>query len=91
MISQEPQTRPDDFEFSEFRQIGCEGTDAIADYQAGISRRSVIPNVTPEEVAAPFIDELAEKGELVGVSAFPFHLPFTINSRHVFEHTATLY
>jgi hypothetical protein len=74
MISQEQQTRPGDIELSDFWQIGREVIDAIADYQAGLFRRNILPNVTPEEVAVPFIDELAEEGKSVGASAFPFHL-----------------
>jgi len=73
MVSQEQQTRPGDIELSEFQQIGREVIDAIGDYPADLFRRNILPNITPEEVAVPFIDELAEEGESAGASAFPFH------------------
>lgn len=66
MISQEQQTRPGDIDLSEFRRIGREVIDAIADYHDGLSRRSVLPNVTPEEVTARFTDEFSEDGESAG-------------------------
>jgi hypothetical protein len=73
MISQEQQIRPGDIELSDFWQIGRKVIDAIADYQADLFRHNILPNVTPEEVAVSFIDELAEEGESLGASAFPFH------------------
>jgi aromatic-L-amino-acid/L-tryptophan decarboxylase len=66
MVSQEQETRPGDIDLSEFRRIGHEVIDAIADYHYGLSRRSVLPNVTPEEVAARFVDEFSEEGESAG-------------------------
>ena len=59
----EQDTRPGDIELSEFRRIGREVIDAIADYHTDLPRRGVLPSVTPEEVAARFVDELSEKGE----------------------------
>lgn len=66
MGTQEQETRPGDIAISEFRRIGREVIDAIADYHMGLSRRSVLPNVTPEEVAARFDDVLSEEGESAG-------------------------
>ncbi|MFY9555401.1 MAG: pyridoxal-dependent decarboxylase [Blastocatellia bacterium] len=63
MGSDEQETRPGDIELGEFRRIGREVIDAIAEYHAELSRRGVLPNVTPEEVAARFVDKLSEKGE----------------------------
>ena len=57
MVLQEQETRPGDIELSEFRQIGREVIDAIADYHAGLARRRVLPNVTPEDVAARFVGD----------------------------------
>ncbi len=59
----EQETRPGDIELSEFRRLGREVIDAIAEYHAGLSGRRVLPNLTPEAVAAQFIDELSEEGE----------------------------
>src|SRR5215216_2889966 len=66
MVSQGQETRPGDIDLSEFRRIGREVIDAIADYHAGLSRRSVLPDVTPEEVAARFADDFSEEGESAG-------------------------
>jgi aromatic-L-amino-acid/L-tryptophan decarboxylase len=66
MVSHEQETRPRDIDLSAFRRIGREVIDAIADYHAGLSRRRVLPNVTPEEVAAQFIEELPEEAESAG-------------------------
>lgn len=63
MVSQEQEVRPGDIDLDEFRQIGREVIDAIADYHMNLSGRSVLPNVTPAEVAARFVDELSEEGE----------------------------
>lgn len=63
MLLEEQQIRPGDMDPGEFRQIGREVIDAIADYHAGLAHRSVLPQVTPEEVAARFAGELAERGE----------------------------
>ena len=63
MVSKEQETRPGDIDLSEFRRIGREVIDAIADYHDGLSRRSVLPNLTPKEVAGRFLDELSEEGE----------------------------
>ena len=66
MVSQEQETRPGDIDLSEFRRIGREVIDAIADYLDGFSDRSLLPNVTPEEVAARFVETLPEEGESAG-------------------------
>ncbi|HEX5733831.1 MAG TPA: pyridoxal-dependent decarboxylase [Blastocatellia bacterium] len=66
MVSQEQETRPGDIDLSEFRRIGREVIDAIIDYHDSLSRRSVLPNVTPEEVAARFVEGLSEEGESAG-------------------------
>jgi hypothetical protein len=63
MVSEEQETRPGDIELSEFRHIGREVIDAIADYHMDLSRRSVLPKVTPEEVRARFVEALSEEGE----------------------------
>jgi aromatic-L-amino-acid/L-tryptophan decarboxylase len=63
MLLQEQETRPGDIELSEFRQIGREVIDAIADYHKNLSGRNVLPKVTPEEVAARFLDDFSEEGE----------------------------
>src|ERR687889_131261 len=63
MMSEEELTRPGDIELGEFRRVGREAIDAIADYHAGLTRRRVLPNVTPAEVAARFADELSDEGE----------------------------
>jgi glutamate/tyrosine decarboxylase-like PLP-dependent enzyme len=66
MIVEEQKTKPGDIDLGEFRRIGREVIDAIADYHTGLSQRRVLPNVTPEEVAARFVDELSEEGESAG-------------------------
>jgi aromatic-L-amino-acid decarboxylase len=66
MVLQQEGTRPGDIDLSEFRRIGHEVIDAIADYHASLSRRSVLPDVTPEEVAARFVGGLSEEGESAG-------------------------
>ncbi len=66
MDSQEHETRPGDLDLGEFRRVGREVIDAIADYHDGLSRRSVLPSGTPEEVAARFVDEFSEAGESAG-------------------------
>ena len=66
MVSQQQQSRPGDIDLSEFRRVGCEVIDAIAGYHAELTRRSVLPNVTREEVAGRFADELPEEGESAG-------------------------
>jgi glutamate/tyrosine decarboxylase-like PLP-dependent enzyme len=63
MLSSQQIKRPGDIDLDEFRRIGREFIDAIADYHAGLSRRSVLPNVTPKEVADRFVDQLSENGE----------------------------
>jgi aromatic-L-amino-acid/L-tryptophan decarboxylase len=67
MVLKEHGPSPGDIDLSEFKQVGREVIDAIADYHADLSRRSVLPNVTPQEVAARFLDELPQEGELAGV------------------------
>jgi glutamate/tyrosine decarboxylase-like PLP-dependent enzyme len=66
MVSQGQATRPGDIDLSEFRRIGREVIDAIADYHDGLAGRSVLPLATPEEVAARFFDQLSEEGESAG-------------------------
>jgi len=63
MVCEKKVTRPGDIELSEFRQVGREVIDAIADYHADLALRDVLPNVTPEQVAARFLDDLSEYGE----------------------------
>src|SRR3982751_3972360 len=63
---QEQEVRPGDMDPGEFRQIGREVIDAIADYHMNLSGRSVLPDVTPAEVAARFVDEFSEEGESAG-------------------------
>ena len=72
MVSQEQGPRPGDIDLSEFKQIGREVIDAIADYHADLSRRSVLPNVTPQEVAARFVEGLPEEGESPAVCVRSF-------------------
>ncbi len=66
MISEELLTRPGDIELGEFRRVGREAVDAIADYHAELPDRVVLPKVTPAEVAARFAGSLAEEGEAAG-------------------------
>jgi aromatic-L-amino-acid/L-tryptophan decarboxylase len=66
MVCEKKVTRPGDIELGEFRQVGREVIDAIADYHADLALRNVLPNVTPQEVAARFIDDLSESGESAG-------------------------
>jgi glutamate/tyrosine decarboxylase-like PLP-dependent enzyme len=66
MVSQGKATRPGDIDLSEFRRTGREVIDAIADYHDGLAGRNVLPNATPEEVAARFVDQLSEEGESAG-------------------------
>lgn len=66
MVSQEPQIRPGDIDLTEFRRIGYAVIDAIAGYHAQLASRSVLPNVTPEDVAARFAGGLPEEGESAG-------------------------
>jgi aromatic-L-amino-acid decarboxylase len=63
---QKQETRPGDIELNEFRRIGHEVIDAIADYHMNLSNRSVLPSVTPKEVAARFVEALSEEGESAG-------------------------
>src|SRR5688572_25289414 len=59
-----PETpRPGDIEPGELRRLGSQVTEAIADYHARLDRRRVLPDVSPDEVAARFAGELAEAGE----------------------------
>lgn len=67
MVSQNQETRPGDIDLSEFRRIGREVIDAIADYHDGLCSRSVLPDITPEEVAARFAGDLSDEGESAGV------------------------
>lgn len=51
---------PDDL-----RRVGYGVIDAIADYYSSLDTRPVAPEVTAPQVAARFVDELAEEGEPV--------------------------
>ena len=66
MIPEELLTRPGDIELGEFRRVGREAVDAIADYHAELPDRVVLPKVTPSEVAARFAGSLPEEGEGAG-------------------------
>ncbi len=63
MISEEQKTNPGDIDLDEFRRIGSEVIEAIADYHANLARRRVLPNTTPEEVVAQFAGDFSEDGE----------------------------
>src|SRR5919202_6803694 len=63
MTSQEQVTRPGDIDLGEFRRVGREAVAAIAEYHANLARRGVLPNVTPAEVAARFVEEFPDEGE----------------------------
>src|SRR4030095_13300929 len=63
MVCEKKATRPGDIELDEFRRVGRDVIDAIADYHADLALRNVLPNVTPEEVAARFLDDFSESGE----------------------------
>jgi aromatic-L-amino-acid/L-tryptophan decarboxylase len=66
MVCEKQETRPGDIELGEFRRVGREVIDAIADYHADLALRDVLPDVTPEQVAARFLDDLSETGESAG-------------------------
>jgi glutamate/tyrosine decarboxylase-like PLP-dependent enzyme len=55
--------RPGDIDVAELRQLGTQVADAIADYHARLDGRAVLPDVSPDEVAARFAGELPELGE----------------------------
>src|SRR5687768_17499674 len=59
--------RPGDIDLDEFRRVGRELIDAIADYHAGLADRAVLPAVLPSEAAAPFAGPLPLQGEPVAV------------------------
>lgn len=63
MTSQERLTRPGDIDLGEFRRVGREAIDAVADYHANLARRGVLPDVTPAGVAARFVEEFPDEGE----------------------------
>jgi len=63
MVCEKKQTTPGDIELAEFRRVGRDVIDAIADYHADLALRNVLPNVTPDEVAARFLDDFSESGE----------------------------
>lgn len=50
-------------DLDEFRRVGREVIDAIADYHAGLADRRVLPEVTPAQAAAPFAGPLPMAGE----------------------------
>ena len=66
MLCEKKVTKPGDIELGEFRQVGREVIDAIADYHADLALRNVLPTVTPEQVAVRFLDDLSENGESAG-------------------------
>jgi glutamate/tyrosine decarboxylase-like PLP-dependent enzyme len=66
MVCEKQVTRPGDIELGEFRQVGRAVIDEIADYHADLALRDVLPNVTPEQVASRFLDDLSENGESAG-------------------------
>lgn len=66
VVSQEQVTRPGEIALDEFRRVGREVVDAIADYHADLSGRGRILDVTPEEVRAIFAEELSGEGESAG-------------------------
>src|SRR5687767_14995802 len=55
--------RPGDMDLHEFRRVGRELIDAIADYHAGLADRPVLPAVLPSEVAAAFAGPMPAEGE----------------------------
>lgn len=63
MISKQPHAG--DLSQEEFRRVGGDVIEAIAQYHAGLDRRRVLPDVSPSQVAARFTDALPE----VGISA----------------------
>jgi glutamate/tyrosine decarboxylase-like PLP-dependent enzyme len=56
--------KPGDFDLDEFRNVGYQVIDAIANYHQHLDVRRVLPSATPAEVAARFTDDFAEYGEL---------------------------
>ncbi len=54
---------PGDLELDELRRVGGDVVDAIAEYHQALPARRVLPDVTPQEVAAQFAGELPEEGE----------------------------
>jgi hypothetical protein len=63
MIADVKQTRPGDLELAEFRGVGRQVIDAIAQYHEGLDRRPVLPRCTPAEVAALFAGDLDDDAE----------------------------
>lgn len=66
MNSEQQQVRPGDIELGEFRRVGRQAIDSIADYHAELPDRIVLPNVKPAEVAALFGAALPDEGEPAG-------------------------
>src|SRR5215510_9218245 len=66
MVCEKKAIMPGDIELGEFRQVGREVIDAIADYHANLALCNGLPNVTPQQVAARFLDDLSESGESAG-------------------------
>ncbi len=60
MTSKQPHAG--DLSPDEFRRVGGDVIEAIAQYHAGLDRRQVLPNVSPSQVAARFTDALPEAG-----------------------------
>lgn len=50
-------------DLTEFRAVGMQVIDAIAEYHAALPRRRVLPDVRPDAVAALFQGDLPEEGE----------------------------
>jgi glutamate/tyrosine decarboxylase-like PLP-dependent enzyme len=63
MHTPEQGPRPGDLDLDEFRRVGREVVDAMAEYHAGLARRRVLPDATPAEVAGLFAGDLPEEGE----------------------------
>lgn len=63
MIADVKQPRPGDLELAEFRGVGRQVIDAIAQYHEGLDRRPVLPQCTPTEVAALFAGDLGDDAE----------------------------
>ncbi len=65
MTNEQQRPRPGDIDLDEFRRVGRDVVDAIADYHDGLSERRVLPDATPEFVASQFAGELSEDPESV--------------------------
>ena len=54
---------PGDIDLEDFRRLGRETVDLIADYHAGLGDRRVLPLAPPADVAAAFAGPMPEEGE----------------------------